>query len=144
MYRKGMEILKEKFRIKNDQAKHSLIKYSIRSQFRIFLLHSHLKQPNHPRGFYARLQLRLPLQVLKVLVAQSCPTFCDPMDYSLPDSSAHGILQARILEWSAFPSPGDLPNPGIKPRSPILQADSLPSEPAGKPQVSTTAVRNQT
>ena len=51
-------------------------------------------------------------------VAQSCPTFCDPMDYSPPDSSVHGILQARVLEW--VPSPGDLPDPGIKPRSPTL------------------------
>ena len=33
------------------------------------------------------------------LVAQSCPTLCDPMDYSLPGSSVHGILQARVLEW---------------------------------------------
>ena len=60
---------------------------------------------------------------------QSCPTLCGPMDRSLPGSSVHGILQARILEWVAFPSPGDLPNPGIKPRSPALQAVSLPSEP---------------
>ena len=37
-----------------------------------------------------------------VLVAQSCPTLCDPMDYSLPVSSVHGILQARILEWVAI------------------------------------------
>ena len=42
---------------------------------------------------------------------------CDPMDYTV-----HGILQARIREWVAFSSPGDLPNPGIKPRFPILQA----------------------
>ena len=34
-----------------------------------------------------------------VLVAQLCLTLCDPMDYSLPVSSVHGILQARILEW---------------------------------------------
>ena len=46
------------------------------------------------------------------------------------DCTVHGILQARILE--PFPSPGDLPNPGIKPRSPALQADSLPAEPPGK------------
>ena len=50
------------------------------------------------------------------------------MDCSLPDSSVHGILQVRILEWVAFPSPGDLPDPGIEPRSPALQADSLPTE----------------
>ena len=39
------------------------------------------------------------------------------MDRSLPGSSVHGILQARILEWVATPPPGDLPNPGIKPTS---------------------------
>ena len=38
---------------------------------------------------------------VKMLVAQLSPTFCDPMDYSLPGSSVHGILQARILEWVA-------------------------------------------
>ena len=36
------------------------------------------------------------------LVAQSCPTLCDPMDCSPPGSSVHGILQARILEWVAI------------------------------------------
>ena len=96
------------------------------------------------------------------------------MDCSLPGSSVHGILQARILEWVAvpfssgssqhrhqtqvsctadrfftvwatreaqkywsglsIPSPAHLPNPGIKPRSPSLQADSLPVEPQGKPK----------
>ena len=35
-------------------------------------------------------------------VAQSCPTFCDPMDYSLSGSSVHGIFQARVLEWGAI------------------------------------------
>ena len=49
------------------------------------------------------------------------------MDYSPHGSSVHGILQARILEWVTIP--GDLPDPGIKLRSPALQADSLPSEP---------------
>ena len=47
---------------------------------------------------------------------QSCPTLCDPMDCSL-GSSVHGIGQARILEWIAMPSPGDLPDPGIEPTS---------------------------
>ena len=45
--------------------------------------------------------------------------------------SVHGIFQARILEWVAFPSPRDLPNPGIKPGSP---ADSLSPESPGKPE----------
>ena len=49
--------------------------------------------------------------------------------------SVRGILQARILEWVAIPSPEDLPKPGIEPRSPTLQADSLQSEPPRKPNV---------
>ena len=65
--------------------------------------------------------------------AQSCPTLCDPMDCSLPGSSVHRVLQARILEWEPFPSPEILPKPGIEPASPAVQVDSLPSEPAGKP-----------
>ena len=47
---------------------------------------------------------------------QSCPTLWNPLDYSLAGSSVHGILKASILEWVAMPfSPGDLPNPGVKP-----------------------------
>ena len=42
------------------------------------------------------------------------------------------ILQARILEWVAMPPPGDIPNPGTKSRSPVLQVDSILSEPQGK------------
>ena len=48
---------------------------------------------------------------------QSCPTLCDPMDCSLPDSSIHEILQMRILEWIAMPSSRDLPDPSIEPTS---------------------------
>ena len=98
---------------------------------------------------------------MKVKVTQSCPTLCDPMDYRVL-----GILQARILEWVAFPfsrgssqpkdcrwilyqlshkgSPRvlewvaypfsrDLPDPGIEPGSPALQADFLPTELSGNP-----------
>jgi len=50
------------------------------------------------------------------------------------DYTVHGILQARILEWVAFPFSGDIPNPGIERRSPTLQADSLPAESQGKPK----------
>ena len=66
-------------------------------------------------------------------VAQLCPTLCDPMDCSLPGSSLHGVLQARVLEWVAiFLLQGNLPDPGIEPRSPAFQADALTSEPPGK------------
>ena len=47
-------------------------------------------------------------------VAQLCLTLCNPMDCrARQGSSVHGILQARILEWVAIPSPGDLANPGL-------------------------------
>ena len=55
-------------------------------------------------------------------------------DCSQPGSSVPGILQARILEWVAFPFSRGLPNPGIKLRSPVLQVDSLPAEPQGTPK----------
>ena len=92
------------------------------------------------------------LTQVKVKATQSCPTLCEPMDYRV-----HGILQASILEWTAFPfprcpikghtrpeywggqpfpSPGVLPNPEIKPWSSALRADSLPAEPPGKPKKS--------
>ena len=68
------------------------------------------------------------------LVAQSSPILCDPMDCSLQTPLSMGILQARITEWLPWLPPGVLPNPGIEPRSPALQADYLPSEPPGKPK----------
>ena len=71
---------------------------------------------------------------MKVLVAQPCPTLCDPMHYTPPGSSAHGILQARILEWVAFPFSRGSSQQGLNSGSPTLQVDSLPSDPAGKPK----------
>ena len=64
------------------------------------------------------------------LVAQLRPTICDLMDFSLPGSSVRGILQARTLEWVVMPSF----RVSSQPRSLALQADSLPSEPPGKPR----------
>ena len=66
-----------------------------------------------------------------VLVAQSCLTLSDPMDCSLPVSSVLVIFQARILEWVTLLSRGSSP-PGIEPRSPALQMDSLLTESPGK------------
>ena len=68
-----------------------------------------------------------------VLVAQSCPTVCDSMNFSLSGFSVHGILQVRILEWAAIPFFGESSWPRDRTRSPALQTDSLPSEPPGKP-----------
>ena len=66
---------------------------------------------------------------VKVKAVQSCPALCNPMDYTV-----HGILQARILEWVAFPFFRGSSQPRIEPRSPTLRADSLPAEPQGKPR----------
>ena len=52
----------------------------------------------------------------------------NPMGYAV-----HGIIQARILERVAFPFSNGSSNPGIEPRSPTLQVDSLPAKPSGKP-----------
>ena len=65
---------------------------------------------------------------------QSCPTLCDPMDCNPPGSSVHWILQARILDWIAFPTPGDLPDPEIEPAmSPALAGGFFTTEPPRKP-----------
>ena len=72
----------------------------------------------------------------KVKVVQLCPALCSPVDYIV-----HGILQARILKWVAFPFSRDLPNPGIEPRSPAVQTDSLPAEPQRKPFLSENPVK---
>ena len=58
---------------------------------------------------------------------------CEPMDCSLPGSSVHGILQARILKGVAISFSRDFPYPAIDPGSPALQVDSLPNELSGKP-----------
>ena len=79
-----------------------------------------------------RRPIRSAGEEIKVLVAQSYLTLCDPMDCSPPGSSVHGISQARILEWVAISFSGDLPDSGIKPQSPALQAVSLPCELPGK------------
>ena len=66
---------------------------------------------------------------VKVLVTQLCLTLCDPMNCSPPGTLIHEILQARILEWVAISF-----SRGPKLGLPVLQADSLPSEPPGNPQ----------
>ena len=66
----------------------------------------------------------------KVKAAQLCPTLCDPMD-----SSVRGIFRQEHWSGQSFPSVGDLPDSGIESGSLALQADSLPSEPPGKPKM---------
>ena len=79
-------------------------------------------------------KVSLPFQSvleLCVLIAQSCPTLDNNMDYS--QQAPMSMEFSRQEYWSGLPfsSSGDLPHPGIEPRPPTLQAESLPSEPLG-------------
>ena len=69
-------------------------------------------------------------------IARLCLTIWDPMDCSLPGSSIHGILQARVLKWVALSFSRGSSYPRIEPGSSALQEDSLPAEPPGKPSTS--------
>ena len=65
-----------------------------------------LPRPWDSQGKNTGVGCHFPLQCTKVKseseVAQSCPTLSDPIDFSLPGSSIHGIFQARVLEWGAI------------------------------------------
>ena len=63
---------------------------------------------------------RTDIYILCCLVVSHVQLFCNPLDYCLPGSSAHDISQVRILGGLPFPSPEDLPDPGIKPMFPAL------------------------
>ena len=83
------------------------------------------------------MKTQLPFLIFPLCVfAQVCPTLCDPLDCSPPGSSVRGIFQQEDWSESPFPPSGNLPDPGIKPVSPMspaLQVDSLPAKPSGKP-----------
>ena len=66
-------------------------------------------------------------------VAQLCPTLCDPWTVAYQAPPSMGFSKQEYWSGLPFPSPGDLPDPGIEPRSPTLEADALNSEPPGKP-----------
>ena len=68
-----------------------------------------------------------------VLVIQSCPTVVTPWTVAHQDPLSMGFHRQAYWSGVSFPSPGDLPDSRSEPRSPALQADSLPSEPPGKP-----------
>ena len=78
------------------------------------------------RKFLKKKNWKYNCHKVKVKVIQSCPTLCGPMNYIV-----HGILQARTLEWVAFPISRGSPQP----RSPTVQVNSLPVEPQGSPRI---------
>ena len=84
---------------------------------------------SHPRSDVCQ-----PSEKVKVLVDQSCWTLCDPIVCSPQAPLSMGFSRQEYWSGLPFPLPGDLADPGIKNRSPALQADSLSSEPPGKSQ----------
>ena len=72
---------------------------------------------------------------ISCLVTQSCPTLCDPNNCSHKIPLSMGFSRQEYGSGLPFPSPGDLPDPGIEPGSPALQAYVLPSELLGKPNL---------
>ena len=72
-------------------------------------------------------------KLLKVLVVQLCPTLCNSMVCGTSGPLSVGFSRQAYWSGVPFPSPEDLPDPGIEPGSPALQADSLLSKPPGKP-----------
>ena len=78
---------------------------------------------------------RLISQCVRAKSLQSCPTLCDPMDCSLPGSSVHGILQARILQWVVMPSSRGTSQPRDQTHISYVSCFgrwALPLEPPGK------------
>ena len=69
------------------------------------------------------------------LVVKSCLSLVTSWTVACQDPLSMGFSRQQYWSGWPFPSPGDLPNPGNEPRSPALQADSLPSKPPGKPEV---------
>ena len=70
-----------------------------------------------------------------MLVAQLCPTLCHPVDSIVSQASLSvGFSSQEYWTGLPFPSPGKCPNPGMKPGSPALEADSLPSQPLAEPK----------
>ena len=65
-------------------------------------------------------------------VAQLCPTLCDLWTVAHKAPPSMGFSRQEYWSGLPFPSPGDLPDPGVEPRSPTLQADALTSAPPGK------------
>ena len=86
--------------------------------------------PGWPFSLRGQLWRRL-LITLCGLVAKSCPTLATPWTVVFQAPLPVGFSKQEYWSGLPFPSPGDLPNPGIEPWSPALQADTLPSEPPG-------------
>ena len=101
-----------------------------------------LEEPQWKRSLYFPLCCTLPIYLCGRLVAKLCPTPCNPKDSCLPGSSVHGIPRQEYWSGLPFPSPENLPDPGIKPESPAWQVDSSPLSHLGS--LGSTLAHNKT
>ena len=107
----------------------------LNSQFNPYLIFQYHARFDFPSFSLICLHLSHKLCAVLCLVAQSCLTLCDPMNCNPPGSSVHADSPGKNTEVGCHDlCQGDLPNPGVEPRSPTSQADSLWSEPPGKPK----------
>ena len=84
--------------------------------------------PNSSNQFHKYAKLIIKKSKVKLLVAQSCPTLCNPMDVANQVSLFRGFSRQEYRSELPCPSPGNLSDPRIDPRSPVLHVDSLQFE----------------
>ena len=111
---------------------HNYVLCTVMHLFHSFMKQVFIERLQHTRNFF---DYCIGRWIGQSEVAQSCPTLCDPMDYSLPGSSVHGIFQARVLEWIAISFSRGSSWPRDRTQvSCVAGRDALPSEPPGKPR----------
>ena len=93
--------------------------------------HANLQYPRGPESLHCRC-IQTTLKV-KVKSLSRVRLFATPWTVARQAPLSVGFSRQEYWSWLPFPSPGDLPDTGIKPRSPTLQAESLPFEPLGAP-----------
>ena len=119
-----------------DELSHIMTQIKAKTISRItkaFLILSLRQDPNKGNHNSALKCHRIVFPFPKVSVAQSCPTLWTPWTIAYQAPLSMGFSRQEYWHRLPGPPPGNLPNPGIKLRSPALQADSLPSESPGKP-----------
>ena len=138
---KFAQLVKHEFAIWLWKAKATYLKLGS-SSLRNVISRSHWDKQNanvfRPQECEKRMYIKKALKweahdAVIVLSLSHIELFCDPLNCSPPGSSVRGIFQARTLEWVAKPPPGDLPGPGIEPKSTALAAGSLPLGHPGRP-----------
>ena len=140
----------QKFRVRRQQEKlkslgatlsHRDLKFLNSQGTILVVLRVGLRKRSLHKLFSPATLFTIPCLLYTLLVWCGCvshsvvPDSLRPIDYSPPGSSVHGILQARILEWVAIPFSRRSSQSCYQTGSPALQADSLPSEPPGKPLI---------